>query len=268
MQMTIRKFPTYTAVIVIISIVFFTNACSRKVFNVEMVAQDNYPISDGGLRVVYRSPGDVAADTDVVVIGHAIEKREVINVNHGFDELLIVGQVYGFQVDEYLKGSGEDIIYVVNREGRLERPGIGSSYTEEDILEAREKSPSPVLRMGKRYILFLDHLSRSEIEMENYYYAHSWRFNVTDPNNVIHNVPITDPYVHEMKYPHELEILIQHLRDPIAFPYPEPEYRPVHESFSPPVSVPTAPSSFRVYPEPGEVFTYPQEVQSYPFPEP
>jgi hypothetical protein len=254
--MDLRKSPPVFALIVVFYFASLMSACSREVY----VRYEFPPI--------YRSPAAVAAETNVVVIGQAVEKIDVINLNHGREDILVVGQVYDFQVDEYLKGSGEEIIYVVNREGHVERPGIGSSYTEEDILAAKENRETPVLRLGKRYILFLDYLSREGIDLENYYIAHEWRFNVTDPDYVIHNISHSYPYAHEMKYPRELDVLIQHIKDPVNHPYPDPGYRhsPLPDEHMVPIPVPeTTPRS---YPGPDEFYSLPEEVQSYPFPKP
>jgi hypothetical protein len=170
-----------------------------------------------------------------IVLGEAIEIQEVINFS-GFDDILYLGQVHEFYVEEYFKGSGEEKIKVIVNEGTLSRPGVGLNFTEADVQEVRDIFEVPQIVAGRKYILFLMQ-NTGNIAPESYFF-NGWRFDVTDPHDaVFEGSPVND-----FPFPREMNELLARIRSPELFVTPSPGITP--HGYPEPVQ------PFSPYPEP------------------
>jgi hypothetical protein len=147
---------------------------------------------------IAQSLEEVIKGSTVIVIGELQEKGETINMARDIDNpakpssrIFIIGQVYNFQVKIYLKGSGSDVIEVVQPEGVINTSA--SSITREQIEQAQlfdvSYGTTPFIA-GNEYILLLEPLDASD--KRNAYLTgsiHPWRFVVSPNGDILTDAP-------------------------------------------------------------------------------
>lgn len=151
--------------------------------------------------ITARTLDDLIAQSPVIVVGRVIGPREIVNMarkpgnpREPDPETFILGQVYDVAVERYLKGTGGDILYVVQSEGfiNVNRTPV----SEQTMQQARETFPHIPMVAGKTYLLFLAPLS-----WDPQYLAgrlHPWRFVLTpdgmaEPESPWHDAPTVFP---------------------------------------------------------------------------
>ena len=135
---------------------------------------------------------ELVEQADIVVIGSAVEKGEVINtVRNPLDptqpdpKLESVGQIYVIRVNQYVKGVGNDRIELVQSEGYLTAEMVAGQTVE----DAREQSEQIPLSLNKEYLLFLRRAP--ELDDGNLYVgvAQPSRFDVSNPLAIVPESP-------------------------------------------------------------------------------
>jgi hypothetical protein len=136
------------------------------------------------------------AQSEIIVIGEVVSTGEIVNTRRDqqdrtkpAQDTFGVGQVYLFRVQRYLKGSGPDVLEVLQREGVILRPQ--EAVTQVEIEQVRQVSPEYIpFRNGITYLLLLR--NRSATYPGNNYYggaAQIWRFAVSDDSNATPEAP-------------------------------------------------------------------------------
>jgi hypothetical protein len=186
-----------------------------------------------------RSLEDLVARSTVIVTGQIESLAETINNARNPNKpeepdpnLLILGQVYNFKVEGYLKGKGENTLKVVQREAYLDTKTFPA--TKENIEAARAVYPYIAFNIGTKYLLFLDfYPSTGERAGKNYLggVREPWRFTVPDNSNAqaespAYNITSTFPSKSTAILIKEVEEVIN--KNPtIPSPTPAPSYTPV-----------------------------------------
>jgi hypothetical protein len=141
---------------------------------------------------------DLARKTPLIVIGQVTEIGEVINAGLDLNEdkpstyYYDVGQIYKFQVEEFLKGQGDladnATLNILVFEGIfIDAPAASVTQADIDQQRARRGCDPRCQPMvpGTRYLLFLK--SSDGYPPEKQYYSvsiHPWMFPLTNPNYV------------------------------------------------------------------------------------
>jgi hypothetical protein len=190
--------------IFLILIILFSNACS----NLSNIApptitpsQVDQVISGSETMdyIVAHSMKELVDKSTIIVSGQASALKEVINmardvndINKPDPNLLGVGQVYQFEVDQYIKGNGPKTIYVVQPEGFLPGDQVGLNLVDANIKKARSQEIYIPIRLNNPYILFLVSLN-GFLSSKNYYTGPMlpWRFDISNPDEVIPESPWT-----------------------------------------------------------------------------
>jgi hypothetical protein len=132
---------------------------------------------------IVRSLKERVATASVIAVGQISDMDGVINgardvndINKAASDLYGVMQSYRFQVQRYLKGSGQDIIDVVQVEGMID--GDPALVTQADIDQAKKAYDYIPFRVGTTYLLFLDRQDYLHLERDYYgpAFGHPWRF--------------------------------------------------------------------------------------------
>lgn len=150
-----------------------------------------------GEYVTARSLRARVARSQVVVIGQVTDTGEVINMARNIydntkpaSDTFGVGQVYHFQVQQYLKGSGPSMLNVVVPEGIIFKDP--STITAADIQQAKAVSPyeQNPLQTGMTYLLLLERLDGFD-PASNYFTGgiHPWKFVVANDGSVTMDAP-------------------------------------------------------------------------------
>lgn len=133
---------------------------------------------------------------DVIVIGQPAATAEVINMARDIHDpsipdisLFIIGQAYEIQVEEYLKGAGPEIIYVVQNEGII--PNRADPNLDE-ITEARKTGNFVAMQMHRTYLFYLDAMLGAPEDTYFVGTSHPWRFSVEDRNRIVPETPWTE----------------------------------------------------------------------------
>lgn len=139
-------------------------------------------VAGTGSYIVDASLKESIAHSEIIVIGEVIGVGEMFNSHRDVQDqtkpardTFGVGQEYVLQVQRYLKGSGPDVLTIVQTEGAVWSPP--ESVTQTDIERARAAQGVPQFEKGKLYLLLLKSLAA--YHPEKAYYAGQglpWRF--------------------------------------------------------------------------------------------
>ena len=133
----------------------------------------------------------------IIVSGQASAQKEILNIARDVNDhnkpdpnILGVGQVYQFEVDQYIKGNGPKTIYIVQSEGFLSGDQVGLNLNDANIEKARSQEKYIPIRLNNPYILFLVS-SVGFPALKNYYRGtiQPWRFDISNPDKVIPESP-------------------------------------------------------------------------------
>lgn len=204
-----------------ISCIVVLSACNR-------VAKNGEQGQGSASYITANSYRDLTKSVSTIVIGEMVAVRD--NINIARDEAdptktsvsrYEIGQVYEFTIDEYLKGSGESPINVVQVEGFLSQK---DAVTDASIARAKESFDFIPIQPGRKYLLFLSDLvgfSKGE-----YYIGpiHPWRFDITDPEDVTPESPWQ--YARQAFPPVSLDLIREQIRNPEAEIIPAVQWDP------------------------------------------
>ena len=102
------------------------------------------------------------AKSTLIVIGQVRETAEVINLSRNVEDItkpatdsFSVGQVYHVQATRYIKGSGPDVLNLINLEGDPVQTD-SAAVTDVQMKQSKANATYPPLRIGQNYLLFLD----------------------------------------------------------------------------------------------------------------
>lgn len=144
-----------------------------------------------------RSIKELVGQSSVIVSGQFSATKEVINmardindINQPDSHVLGLGQVYQFEVTQYLKGNGPKTIFVVQPEGFLVGDQVGNNLNDANIKKARALEKYIPARLKHPYLLFLEPLVGFP-DLKNYYTGaiHPWRFNLSNPDQAVPESP-------------------------------------------------------------------------------
>src|SRR6266545_6585840 len=112
--------------------------------------------------VTSQSLKETVTQSEIIVLGNVIGTGEVINTSRDTQDhtkpsrdSFDIGQVYDFQVQRYVKGSGPLVLKVAQAEGVILRPQSG--VTQADIDRAKAADDHVPFNTGTTYLLFLRH---------------------------------------------------------------------------------------------------------------
>lgn len=200
--MKIFHSPKLFPLIFLVFVVLFSIACSNPsdfmppTIVPSQVYQANGVMGAGDF-IVAHSMKELVDKSIIIVSGKASALKEVINMARDVNDnnktdpnLLRLGQVYQFEVDQYLKGNGPKTIYIVQPEGFLGGDQVGINLNDANIEKARSQEIYIPLRLNNPYILFLEALNGFP-SLKNYYTGaiFPWRFDISNPDLVIPESP-------------------------------------------------------------------------------
>ena len=202
-------------------LVLFLNACNETM-------KSGKQGQGSASYITAKSYSDLTKSVSIIVIGEMTAVSDYINIARDDADptktsvsRYEIGQVYEFTIDEYLKGSGESQINVVQVEGFLSQK---EAITDESITHAKEAFNFLSINSGKKYLLFLSDLvgfSKGE-----YYIGpiHPWRFDITDPEGIIPESPWQ--YARQAFPPVSLDLIREQIRNPEAEIIPAVQWDP------------------------------------------
>lgn len=135
-----------------------------------------------------KSIKELVNKSTIIVSGKAIAQKEIINmardvnnINQPDPNILGIGQVYQFEVNLFLKGTGPKTIYVVQPEGFLSGNKVGLNLVDSNLILARSQEKYIPIRLNNQFILFLEPLVGFP-DLKNYYTGaiHPWRFDISN----------------------------------------------------------------------------------------
>jgi len=110
--------------------------------------------------VTSQSLKETVTQSEIIVLGNVIGTGEVINTSRDTQDhtkpsrdSFDIGQVYDFQVQRYVKGSGPLVLKVAQAEGVILSPQSG--VTQADIDRAKAADDHVPFNTGTTYLLFL-----------------------------------------------------------------------------------------------------------------
>lgn len=137
------------------------------------------------------------AISPIIVIGQITGTGEVINmarsiydINKPDPTLFGVGQVYHFQVQQYLKGNGPDTLNIVQPEGLISADPATVSATDIQRSKTNSVYEYTAFRTGTTYLFLLQPLEG--FDPKNNYFTggiHPWKFVVGSDGNLIMEAP-------------------------------------------------------------------------------
>jgi hypothetical protein len=137
----------------------------------------------------------LVAASPLIVVAQLAPTTDVVNMarqsndpTNADPDLFIVGQAYRATVQRYLKGSGANMLTVVQSEGIVER---STPKTSANIQQARSRSDHIAPRPGTSYVLFLEPL----VGFPPGYVTgpgHPWRFQVPSSGKAEPESPATE----------------------------------------------------------------------------
>ncbi len=127
--------------------------------------------------VTSQSLKETVTQSEIIVLGNVIGTGEVINTSRDTQDhtkpsrdSFHIAQVYHFQVQRYLKGSGPLVLNVAQAEGVIQSPQNG--VTQADIDRAKATDDHVPFNTGTTYLLFLRRFPSSYPDYPNKdYYA-------------------------------------------------------------------------------------------------
>jgi hypothetical protein len=175
-----------------------------------------------GSYITANSISELTKKSTQIVIGQVTKAVGIINMARDINDItkadsdvFVIGQVYQFRVDKYIKGEGDQVINIVQREGFL---GASSSKTEVDIEKARSLEKYIPIDEKTNYLLFLEPLLGFS---DGKYYvgvAHPWRFNLNNPESVVPESPWEG--ASQLFLSQSLDSLIYQIEHPESIPTP------------------------------------------------
>ena len=137
---------------------------------------------DEDMYVYVHSLKERVAKAQLIVVGTVREPAEVINMNRNVEDITKpasdsfgVGQVYKIHIIHYIKGTGQDIINIMNLEGDV--LGASATITQAQIDQAKATRRYKPLEISTTYLFFLDPFKG--IDFQGTYYVGSlgypWR---------------------------------------------------------------------------------------------
>jgi hypothetical protein len=218
-------------IIIIAGIAFLVTSCNPQRSDQENQSAPQNPIltKEYGSFITASSFADLGKKSSLIVIGHVTNTDYIINMARNpkdpqvaDSQVFGVGQVYQVQIKQFLKGQGDDILFIVQHEGFL---GQSSPKTEADIQKAKTSENYIPLTLEKDYLMFLGPMVGFH---EGKYYAgvaQPWRFDLSDPNNVLPESPWQEAI--KLFPPQSLASINQQIEHPELFlstPYPGTTY--------------------------------------------
>lgn len=197
--------------LIIITIVFFVAGCNDpESFGVfpsaphsnepqATIKEDSPSLSSS--YITARTFRELASKSSLVVIGQVEQTSQVLNlarnvndISQSDPDIVNLGQVYQVKPASLLKAerpveSGS--LFIVQPEGFLIRSveQRGRPVTENEIQLARQQTDHRAFTPGHSYLFFLEPLRGFGNQMYFVGVAHPWRFDVTDPENVVPESP-------------------------------------------------------------------------------
>lgn len=179
-----RLFQSQSALALLISLALGLTACStsQNVIRPDRIQSD---------YIVAPSIKELTNRADIVAIGEPLITNETVNMARNVNDpsredpnILIVGRVIQFRVEQYLKGNGPQEIKVVAPEAYLD---ARTPKTTEQIEQARQREDL-VAFTANRYLVFLTPLRGFPV---GYYtgVAEPWRFAASDPQSLRPETP-------------------------------------------------------------------------------
>lgn len=208
-----------------------------------------------GSYITARTFRELANKSSLIVIGEVDQTSQVLNLARSEDDIsksdpniVNLGQVYQVRPSSILKGErlGElGSLFFVQPEGFLIRAieQRGRPVTENEIQLARQQTDHRAFVRGHSYLFFLEPLRGFDSQQYFVGVAHPWRFDVTDPENVVPESPWEGATRAFPPLPlHEILQEIGYVPTPIAtttIESPLPTPQPEETLFMSPLSTPT-----------------------------
>jgi len=163
----------------------------------EITSDDALPVValPEGSRVFSISFPHLASNSDVVVIATVEQSLDFVNLARSPDDysqphpsMYSVGENYLIRIEDYLKSSGEENLFISHRRGILF--GDSNSVSQAEIQRGLENGHGVApLRLGAKYLMFLARLPHN---VEGYPQGTlyiglepPWLFDISDPQAVI-----------------------------------------------------------------------------------
>lgn len=140
--------------------------------------------------IVDRSIQQSVTNAEIIVIGQVTRLGEVVNTDRDTQDhtkpasnTFGVGQTYNVQVQQYLKGSGENNLTILEGEGAIQSPS--ELVTQSDIERAKISYGAQPLTPGKTYLMLLS--KQPDYFGGNYYggQGNPWRFVLQEDGSYI-----------------------------------------------------------------------------------
>jgi hypothetical protein len=196
--------------LLIFIVIFFVAGCSPEPVRVFSPISESYEPHaatktsqslSSSSYVTARTFQELASKSSLIVIGQVEQTSQVLNLARNVDDIsksdpniVNLGQVYRIKLFSILKGeklTKSGSLFIVQPEGFLIRAveQRGRPVTENEIQLARQQTDHRAFVPGHSYLLFLEPLHGFDNQMYFVGVAHPWRFDVTDPENVIPESP-------------------------------------------------------------------------------
>ncbi|MCL4830538.1 MAG: hypothetical protein KJZ95_24490 [Caldilinea sp.] len=204
--------------------------------------------------ITARTFQELASKSSLIVIGQVEQTSQVLNLARNVDDIsksdpniVNLGQVYRVKLSSILKEEKpvkSDSLFIVQPEGFLIRAveQRGRPVTENEIQLARQQTDHRPFVPGHNYLFFLEPLRGFDNQMYFVGVAHPWRFDVTNPENVVPESPWEGATRAFPPLPlREILREIGHVPTPITatIESPLPTPQPEETSFMSPLSTPT-----------------------------
>ena len=163
----------------------------------EAAAKEDLP-SLSSSYITARTYEELASRSSLIVIGQVEQTENVLNLARNVDDvsypdldIMNLGQVYQVKASGLIKGERVDALFIVQPEGFLIRSveQQGRPFTENEIQLARQQTDHLAFTSGHNYLFFLEPLHGFDTQQYFVGVAHPWRFDVTDPDNVVPESP-------------------------------------------------------------------------------
>lgn len=178
---TFRPLRSIVVTIVASSVILATAACGDR--NTTPSTAARQPDMGQASYITADSLEELAAQSPVIVVAEVSGRGEAVNmardpnnVSEPDPSTFILGQVYHVTVQRYVKGSGDDVLDVLQPEGFVNKERIPIS--QQAIEQSRATYPHIPMDAGVRYLLFLK--PTQGFPSEKYYTGvmQPWRFTI------------------------------------------------------------------------------------------
>ena len=197
--------------LVIFIIIFFIAGCNEsEPFGVSPSASESNELqapakgdspSVSSSYITARTFRELASKSSLILVGEVEQTNQVLNLARNADDIstsdpdiLNLGQVYQVKPSSILKEEKPvelGSLFIVQPEGFLIRSieQRGKPVLENEIQLARQQTDHRAFVPGHSYLFFLEPLRGFDNQMYFVGVAHPWRFDATDPGNVVPESP-------------------------------------------------------------------------------